>query len=243
MIGSGLDSVLAFIIIFFSAFGLIRGFLKEISSLLIWFGSFYLTSTLKPYLLPFFADKIKIPFLLDTIINVASFAILITVLSIISNYLTIILKKIIPSNIDGTLGIIIGFVKGFLISALIIAFIKILYDKSNNKPLWINNSKVYNSISYNDNMFVGMLYNIFGDYGKEKIIKKQSLLQEIETVNKLMNNNNGKENKDDINSFIDSFEEKKENNSVKDNLNDNSNSQKLDNNQKQLERLIDIINY
>ena len=79
MITSNFDTTIAIILIFFSTCGLIRGFLKEISSVVNWFGSFYLTSAIKPFVRPFFEEKIQIPFLLDTIMNITIFVVLIVV--------------------------------------------------------------------------------------------------------------------------------------------------------------------
>ena len=168
MITSNLDIAIGIILIVFSTCGLVRGFLKEISSVVNWFGSFYLTSIIKPFVRPFFEDKIQIPFLLDTVMNVVVFVVLIIVISVITNYISITLKKIIPASINGSIGMLCGFLRGFLISAIIIAFVKIVYDKANNKPEWIENSHIYNSISYDGNIFVNMLNNIFGDYKKEE---------------------------------------------------------------------------
>ena len=168
MITSNLDIAIGIILIVFSTCGLIRGFLKEISSVVNWFGSFYLTSVIKPFVRPFFEDKIQIPFLLDTVMNVVVFVVLIIVISVITNYISITLKKIIPAGINGSIGMLCGFLRGFLVSAIIIAFVKIVYDKTNNKPEWIENSHIYNSISYDGNIFVNMLNNIFGDYKKEE---------------------------------------------------------------------------
>ena len=169
MITSNLDIAIGIILIVFSTCGLVRGFLKEISSVVNWFGSFYLTSIIKPFVRPFFEDKIQIPFLLDTVMNVVVFVVLIIVISVITNYISITLKKIIPASINGSIGMLCGFLRGFLISAIIIAFVKIVYDKANNKPEWIENSHIYNSISYDGNIFVNMLNNIFGDYTKEEV--------------------------------------------------------------------------
>ena len=169
MITSNLDIAIGIILIVFSTCGLVRGFLKEISSVVNWFGSFYLTSIIKPFVRPFFEDKIQIPFLLDTVMNVVVFVVLIIVISVITNYISITLKKIIPAGINGSIGMLCGFLRGFLISAIIIAFVKIVYDKANNKPEWIENSHIYNSISYDGNIFVNMLNNIFGDYTKEEV--------------------------------------------------------------------------
>ena len=121
MITSNFDIVIAVILMFFSFVGLIRGFLKELSSVINWFGSLYLTSIIKPFINPLFEDKIKIPFLLDMVVNIVVFVGLVIVISIITNYLSIILRRLIPATINGGLGFLFGLLKGVLLSFLIIA--------------------------------------------------------------------------------------------------------------------------
>lgn len=246
MITSNLDIVIAIILIFFSACGLIRGFLKETSSVCNWFGSFYLTSIIKPLIKPLFEDKIQIQFLLDTIVNIVVFIALVVILSIITNYLTIIFKKIIPSNINGSLGLIFGFIKGFLISSLIIAFIKIIYNKSDDNPEWLKTSYVYNSVSYDGNFFINILNNLFGSYIKEErggdnekvflnnrfnnILNEEEILNKTDIVDSIdLNIDSNITNK--VEDIIEIIEDNKESIVIKDkNINE-----------KNLERLINIV--
>ena len=164
MLTSNLDIIIVAILIFFSVCGLIRGVLKEISSVVNWFGSFYLTSLVKPIIRPLFEDKIKIPLLLEAVVNIVVFILLVILLSMLTNYLSILIRKLIPHSINSTLGLMCGFLRGFLLSAVIAAFIKIVYHKTESKPNWITQSYVYNSMSYENNIFVNMLNNIFWDY-------------------------------------------------------------------------------
>jgi membrane protein required for colicin V production len=142
--------------------GLIRGFLKELFSIINWSSSFYLTSMFKPLVIPILKSKIKIPFLLDIVSNLMIFAILIIVITISTNYLLSVVKKIIPNPTNSGLGFIFGLLKGFLIAGIVVSFIKILYKNSSEKPDWIVNSYIYNSID-GDNVFTEILKNMLGD--------------------------------------------------------------------------------
>lgn len=247
MITSNLDIFIGILLIFFSAYGLIRGFLKEISSVFNWFAPFYLTSTIKPLVKPLFENKIQIPFLLDIILNITVFIGLMILFSILTNFISIILKKIIPSNVNGSLGLVFGFVKGFLICSILIAFVKILYDKSKDKPEWVKNSYVYNSISNENNFFVNMLNNILGDFAIEKNkdeikekkqyknrfsnpIKNESISNNID-VNNILNNKNK-----EITDIVDLINIKQIDNNI-----NNEDSSTYNYNQKSLERLINIV--
>jgi membrane protein required for colicin V production len=156
-----------------SAVGLIRGFLKEVTSIINWFGSFYLTSKIKPSLTPLLQDKIKIPFLLDVVVNIILFATLTIALSIIGNYLISAIKKIVPTSTNSSLGFLFGFLKGILISGVTISFLSIVYQNSDNKPYWLNKSHIYNSMG-SSSMFKSMLENILGDLMKLEDKKKES---------------------------------------------------------------------
>ena len=243
MITSNFDIVIATILMFFSFMGLIRGFLKELSSVINWFGSLYLTSIIKPFINPLFEDKIKIPFLLDMVVNIVVFVGLIIIISIITNYLSIILRKLIPATINGGLGFLFGLLKGILLSLLIIAFMRIAYNK--NLPDYLKNSTIYNKV-LKDEFFVDILHNIFGDFSKESIIENTSetidntlknINENIENINetldeKIENINNG------VKAIDKNIDEKIED--VTDSLN-NIDAEKLMDS-KNLNRLIDIIN-
>ena len=243
MITSNFDIVIATILMFFSFMGLIRGFLKELSSVINWFGSLYLTSIIKPFINPLFEDKIKIPFLLDMVVNIVVFVGLIIIISIITNYLSIILRKLIPATINGGLGFLFGLLKGILLSLLIIAFMRIAYNK--NLPDYLKNSTIYNKV-LKDEFFVDILYNIFGDFSKESIIKNTN-----ETIDNTLKNIN--ENIENINETLDekienindgvkavdkNIDEKIED--LTDSLNNIDTEKLMDS--KNLNRLIDIIN-
>lgn len=207
MLTSNFDIVIAVILMLFSLIGLVRGFFKEISSIINWFGSFYLTSKFKPLIKPLFEDKIQIPFLLDMVVNIVVFVGLIIILSIITNYLSVILKKLIPSSLNGTLGFLLGLLKGALLSLLIIAFMKTVYDK--NTPKYLENSVVYTSIS-SDDIFVDMLNNIFGDFAKEKTEKE--INDKINKVKKDIVENISDNLEKKVNDVIDTTKENIKNN-------------------------------
>ena len=179
MITSNFDIAIAIILMFFSFVGLIRGFLKELSSIVNWFGSFYLTSIVKPFINPFFEEKIKIPLLLDIVVNIVVFVGLIVVISIITNYLVVILKKLIPVTLNGSLGFLFGMLKGILLSLLIIAFMKIVYNKKT--PEYLEESIIYSAVS-NDDFFVDMLHDIFGDFAEETSNIKDTVNEKIENL-------------------------------------------------------------
>ncbi len=162
-VATNLDSSLIFLIFILSIIGLIRGFLNELASIINWSGSFYLTSKIKPLIVPFLKNKIQIPFILDIIVNAVVFVSLIITLSILNKYLISKIKKIIPTSTNNGLGFLFGFIKGILLSGLIVAFLTIIYKNSIRQPDWLYNSYFYNSNKSRNCIFINIINVILGD--------------------------------------------------------------------------------
>ena len=91
----GLDISLITILLLFSFIGLIRGFLKELSSIVNWVGSFYLTAITKSIVLQKIENRVNIPLLPDLITNIVLFILYMIVLSIFMNFVVNNIKKIL----------------------------------------------------------------------------------------------------------------------------------------------------
>ena len=187
-IATNLDSSLIFLIFILSIIGLIRGFLNELVSLLNWSGSFYLTSKIKPLIVPLLKEKIQIPFLLDIIVNAIVFVSLIITLSILNKFLASKIKKIIPTSTNNGLGFLFGFVKGVLLNCLIIAFLTIIYKNSIKQPDWLYNSYFYNSNKGKNSIFINIINTILGDLidSNEKVNSEKN----YSNINKINNPDN-----------------------------------------------------
>lgn len=206
-IETGFDSSLVFLVFILAIVGLIRGFLSELASIINWFGSFYLTSKLKPFFVPFFKDKIHIPFLLDMVVNAILFCSLIIGISIINKFLVSKLKQIVPSHTNSGLGFLFGFAKGVLLGCLILAFFSVIYNNSSNQPSWLDNSYIYNSTKNKNELFIGMINSILGelvdeDFEKINRKRKDRLEQEIQKIKEI------KDTTDDLNTIKNEFFEK-----------------------------------
>jgi membrane protein required for colicin V production len=203
---SNLDLWLATIVLFLAAIGTFRGFLKEITSILNWFGSLYLTSLAKPVAVNALRSKITTPFLLDIVSNAVLFVLSMIALSIFSNYLVVKIEEILPSSVNRTLGAIFGFIKGFLISMIVLASLRILYRGPDiNKPNWLENSLAYNKYFDNSNSdsFVDALEIIFGDMIKEK--KDDPKRQPPEADKKIENGEGIQDLEKDMNDLLDTI--------------------------------------
>ena len=170
-VATNLDYSLVSLIFILSLIGLIRGFLNELISLINWSGSFYLTSKIKPLIIPLLKEKIQIPFLLDIIVNSIVFVSLIITLSILNKYLASKIKKIVPTSTNNGLGFLFGLVKGVLLSSLIIAFLTVIYKNSTRQPDWLYDSYIFNLNKNKNSIFINIINTILGDLidNEEKI--------------------------------------------------------------------------
>lgn len=162
-IATNLDSILLSLIFILSIIGLIRGFLNELVSLINWSGSFYLTSKIKPLVIPILKEKIKIPFLLDIIVNAVVFVSLMIILSILNKYLASKIKRLIPTSTNNGLGFLFGGIKGILLSGFTIAFLNVIYKDSIKQPDWLYDSYSYNLTKDKNSVFTNVINTILGD--------------------------------------------------------------------------------
>lgn len=203
MLLSNLDIFLVVILILFSFIGLIRGFLKELSSIIYWVGSFYFTSVTKPILLPKIEKKVAIPFLPDIIANVTLFIIYIIILSIIMNYVTNAIKKILPHSTNGLLGFIFGFIKGILISIFILTGINIINENSKKKLEILENSIFYNYFNKSENrVFNNVMESLLGNFLKEIQKNKTKKIIEDNFKEKKLENKKDKNNNEDMEKLL-----------------------------------------
>lgn len=106
-----------------SGIGLIRGFVKEALSLVVWVAAVIIAKTFSPQLAVLLKDAIETP----SLRQLTAFAILFVLTLLIgamANYLVGALVKITGlSGTDRLLGVLFGVARGFLIVMLIIVFL------------------------------------------------------------------------------------------------------------------------
>lgn len=190
---SSLDIILIIILVLLSFWGLIRGFLKELSSIVNWVGSFYFTAITKPFVLPKIEKRITIPLLPDIITNVILFIVFMILLSIIMNHITdyIKLKKVLPFSTDRLLGFIFGFFKSILVCGFILTCMDMINKNSTKKLESLENSLVYDYFSKSKNKILNsVLESLLGDFLTE--------IQKNKSEKKDNNNNKKNKIKEDI---------------------------------------------
>lgn len=196
---SGLDITLTVVVVLFSFIGLVRGFLSELSSIVNWLGSFYLTAITKPLILPQIEKRISIPLLPDIIVNVVLFVLYIIILSALMNAVINVIKKILPKSANGFLGFTLGGLKGVLISMFVLTGMSMINKNSREKLKMLENSTLYGYYNKSKNMmFNSIIESLLGDFLKEiqKSKEKEAIRQDLEK------NTNGKNNNEEMEKLL-----------------------------------------
>ncbi|GAC1042714.1 CvpA family protein [Rhizobium sp. No.120] len=134
------DGIVIGVILFSAVLAMVRGFSREILSIVSWGGSavaaYYLYPLLVPYALQYKADT--------KIATIASAAVIFLLALIIISFITIrIADFIIDSRIgalDRTLGFLFGAARGLLLMVVVVAFWNWLVAPA-ARPNWVNNAK------------------------------------------------------------------------------------------------------
>ena len=134
------DGIVIGVILFSAVLAMVRGFSREILSIVSWGGSavaaYYLYSLLVPYALRYTADT--------RIATIASAAVIFLIALIIISFITIrIADFIIDSRIgalDRTLGFLFGAARGLLLMVVVVAFWNWLVAPQ-QQPGWVTTAK------------------------------------------------------------------------------------------------------
>ena len=166
------DYIVLSIMLFFTFVGLVRGFIRELASLINWVGSGVLTVLLRPLINDLVSHKISNPVVSNIVSSVLIFLIAIIGLSILTSSIAKAINTKFPTSINITLGIAFGFTKGFLICSLIFASIITLFGNSEEMssksgPKWLQESETYRPLSFGAYMILPFADSILGQI-KEK---------------------------------------------------------------------------
>jgi membrane protein required for colicin V production len=179
---SSLDGWVTGIFLLFAVIGLFRGFLREAVSIGSWYGAFQLTLQLKPITLVFLQRKISTPFLADIISNAFLFVFFMILLTALGNYLVHKINRFLPLLVNGLGGMLVGFLKGGVLAAVLLSCLNILYRNPKiQKPQWLSTSLAYSYFADGNGKLVAGLEKIFGDLIREEKSDEESLLKDTDT--------------------------------------------------------------
>ncbi|HYB11221.1 MAG TPA: CvpA family protein [Alphaproteobacteria bacterium] len=135
------DIVVIIIILLSALFALIRGFVKEVLSVVGWVGAAFATLYLFSYVTPWFRNFIAIPWLADGAAGVTIFVIALVILSAISHAIAQRVHQSSFSALDKSLGLVFGLVRGIVIVCLGYLALGWAVSSPDDYPSWVKEAK------------------------------------------------------------------------------------------------------
>ncbi|MDR3290388.1 MAG: CvpA family protein [Rickettsiales bacterium] len=166
------DFVVFAVIILFVLLGMLRGFLGELFSLIVWILSASFTAMLQSPVNNLTSKSISNPIISNSISAFIIFTIVVIGLSMVSKKLEAKIKTQIPRSINVNLGMSFGFIKAFLINSLV--FLTIISVTGNTEdlgtksgPKWLKDSITYRPLSFGGYILLPLYNSMSGDLNKQ----------------------------------------------------------------------------
>jgi membrane protein required for colicin V production len=134
------DYVVLFVVLASAALSLIRGFTKEILSIIGWVVAAYAAIYFGPLLKPFLVDYVNVPWVVNAAAMALGFIGVLVVFSFASGYAAKLITMGPVGLLDRTLGIIFGAFRGGLIACLSY-FVFVLAIPEDDHPSWMADAK------------------------------------------------------------------------------------------------------
>ena len=138
-----LDGILIVIMLISALLAMVRGFSREVLSIVSWVAAAFAALTFYPVVAPLLASVVPSIAEKQMVLDGLSAAIVFLLVLIVVSYLTMLIAdKIIDSRIgalDRTLGFVFGAVRGALL--VIIALMGFIWLANENEPDWVANAK------------------------------------------------------------------------------------------------------
>jgi membrane protein required for colicin V production len=122
---NGLDYTILCVIAISAVVGLMRGFVRETVSLLVWIAAFWLAMSFSADLAARLNGLISIPSLRLAAAFVALFVSVLIVGVIVNYLLASLLKKVGVRTSDRVLGVVFGMARGILVVALVVVLVEL----------------------------------------------------------------------------------------------------------------------
>jgi len=188
------DYLILSIMLFFSFLGLLRGFIRELFSLINWVGSGILTVMFRPFINDLISTKISNTIASNILSSALIFFIAIVGLSILTSNIAKAINTKFPSSINITLGLAFGFTKGFLICSLIFATILSVFGNtddllSKSGPKWLQNSQTYRPLSFGAYIILPFADSVLGQIHEKYSTSESEKDSETESKKDNLDNN------------------------------------------------------
>ena len=166
------DLVILVIMIISTLIAVIRGFIREVFSLIGWIGAALITflffEKTANYLSNYFENKTVV----SAISVLGLFTISLIAISIVNMVLTDFSRAIRLGAIDRSLGLAFGFVRGMIIVSVIHYCITLIYNKPEDEPKWFKDSTTYNFTNFGASMLKDLTFDYLHGAKKENPVNK-----------------------------------------------------------------------
>lgn len=175
-----IDIIISLILILFTYFGYKKGIIAEFISFGALIFNIALSRQLNPYILDLLGVKEAENVIGNTIIYILSFIIIYIVLNFIVRFLLKTLKRNSNIILDSLIGGLFGFLKGCILSVLIISILIVLLNFNPKLENVIENSKTYaiahKGIDLSKNLLPNDIKDTLVEYKKR--VKEANLIKE-----------------------------------------------------------------
>lgn len=119
------DGVIAIVILLSAGISWMRGFVKEVLSLIAWIGAFIVGFLFSHHLAEFFTNYIKMPSLRVVLAFGILFLLTFILISLINFALSFLIQRIGLSGFDRICGALLGVIKGMLLVGLVLLMVRL----------------------------------------------------------------------------------------------------------------------
>jgi membrane protein required for colicin V production len=134
---NALDIGVVAIIVLSGLFAFARGFVKEVLSIVSWFGATYAALYAYPYLRPYSREYLPAGPVADAVGGIAVFIVALIILTLITSQISRRVKRSGLSALDRTFGLIFGLLRGALIVCIAYIALAWVLPPGADRPRWI----------------------------------------------------------------------------------------------------------
>lgn len=168
---SALDVIIIAVMLLSGLFALLRGFVREMFSVVTWVGAVFIGFYLLPYLGIWMRNFVTIGLVADLLAFAIPFSIVFFSLFYVSGRLVKRLSGTEPGPIDGTAGFFFGLVRGFIIVTVAYFSFDVFVNSDDATPGWMAKARFRPVIEDTTEFYYSLVPDLKGD--KKTAAKEQ----------------------------------------------------------------------
>jgi membrane protein required for colicin V production len=170
---TAMDIIIVAIMLLSGLFALLRGFVREVFTIVTWIGGVFTAFYFLPYLGGTFRNFITVGWIADLLAFALPFFTVFFALSYVSSKLVKNISGTDPGPIDGTMGFFFGIVRGFII--VTVAYFGFdVFMNPERTPDWLERAKFKPMIEDTTEFYYSLIPNLKGDEASSRSQRKSS---------------------------------------------------------------------